>query len=54
MGKQIEERTGEEIERMAIDGLGDEDFMIKAEMQNGEHYTVTVTYLGYVVKTEKE
>ena len=54
VGKQIEERTGEEIERMAIDGLGDEDFMIKAEMQNGEHYTVTVTYLGYVVKTEKE
>lgn len=54
VGKQIEERTGEEIERMAIDGLGDEDFMIKAEMQNGECYAVTVTYSGYVVKTEKE
>ena len=54
VGKQIEDRSGEEIERMVIEGFEDEDFMIKAEMKNGKSYRATVTYWGYVVKAEIE
>lgn len=54
VGKQIEDRLGEEIERMVIDSSRDEDFVIKAETKEGGGYVVTVTYFGYVAEVEKE
>lgn len=54
VGEQIEEWSGEEIDRMVIDSFGDEDFIIKIETKKGDCYAATVTYSGYVAKAEKE
>lgn len=54
VGKQIEDRSGEELNRMTIDSFGEEDFIIKAATKEGNSYIVTVTYFGYVANPEQE
>lgn len=54
VGKQIEDRSGEELERMVIDSFREEDFIIKAATKKGDSYIATVTYFGYVAKLEQE
>lgn len=54
VGKQIEDRSGEEVDCMVIDSFREEDFIIKAETKKGDSYIVTVTYFGYVAKLEQE
>lgn len=54
VGKQIEDQSGEELERMVIDSFREEDFIIKAATKKGDSYIVTVTYFGYVANLEQE
>lgn len=54
VGQQIEDQSGEELDRMVIDSFREEDFIIKAATKKGDSYIATVTYFGYVAELEKE